>query len=321
MTESARILVPLGIGALLMASCVWLDRSDGFKRSKNKTVRLLGNIGEYIARGVIICFLGPLFLATVCALGILVLSLSSWIIGLFSEHLAKSLEHALLPDWPFHLGLVIPTAAGALTILCGSRISRVWKRKRAIEEEIKIVSNIQVVEPLPPSRVERFFGVDGAIDRLYNRYFGWIEKIESDRLRRAVGWLIFCVIAFPLGRIAIWAQGIRLESYLAKIFLPLFFGYLYILLAIFVGGVVYYAWLAARSIIKWVAQNLPRGLVFRYRLWKLRHGLVKRRRLEWLTAVVATALIIVAVAGLKACQHAPDGEDESEQAEESPSAP
>ena len=55
----------------------------------------------------------------------------------------------------------------------------------------------------------------------------------------------------------------------------------------------------------------------RYRHWKLRYGFVKRRSLDWLTALVATALIIVAVAGLKACQRAPDGEGNAEQAEES----
>lgn len=85
---------------------------------------------------------------------------------------------------------------------------------------------------------------------------------------------------------------------------------MYLLLAIFVGGVVYYAWLAAKRIIEWVAQNLPRGLVFRYRQWKLRHGFVQRRSMDWLTALVAITLIIISVAGLKACDRdAPDGEE------------
>ena len=207
---------------------------------------------------------------------------------------------------------------GWLEIAVARRLWRGWQRRRdkalRIEKEIRPVSEIKIVEPPPPSRVERFFGSEGALERVYNRCFGWIEKIENDRLRSVVGFLIFCVIAFPVGRVAVWAQGIRLESYLAMIFLPLFFGYMYVLLAICVGGVVYYAWLAARGIIKWVGQNLPRELVFPYRQWKLRHGFVGRRSMDWLTTLVAITLVIIFVAGLKACHsHVPDGEDDTEE--------
>jgi hypothetical protein len=71
---------------------------------------------------------------------------------------------------------------------------------------------------------------------------------------------------------------------------------------------------ALKRIIEWVARNLPRRLVIQYHEWKLRHGFVKRTSRDWLTALVAIALIIIAVAGLKACSSSePNGDEDSEE--------
>jgi hypothetical protein len=306
MMQRQKILALLEAAAGV-AAIVLMAKSDDFKESKNKTLRLLGNAVQYVVYAVGICFLVPFVLAIVCAPGMLIIIFAV-------EPLFPQLVEALRAQ--VVVLCLVSFFLGAMVIWCGTMVSKAWERRRAIEDEIKTVLSIKIVEPPPPSRVERFFGSEGALERVYNRCFGWIEKIENDRLRTVVGSLIFCVIAFLVGRIAVWALGIRLESYLAMIFLPLFCGYMCVVSAIFVGGVVYYAWLAARGIIKWTGQNLPRGLVFRYRQWKLRHGFVKHRSLNWLTALVAIALIIVFVAALKACHGVPDGEEQAE--EESP---
>ena len=277
--------------AVLAAVLVNLRKKTAQKRNeenRHKGSRLLRKIGDFALRAVALCFAVAFSLVGALFVGVLAILA----VDLFNKRLAD-----VLFDSP-----IVIAAIGCLTILCGWLISRACKRKRAIEDEIKIVSSIKIVEPPPPSRVERFFGSEGALERVYNRCFGWIEKIENNRLRTVVGSLIFCVIAFLVGRIAVWALGIRLESYLAMIFLPLFCGYMFVMFATFVGGVVYYAWLAAGGIIKWTGQNLPRGLVFRYRQWKLRHGFVKQPQHELLTVLVAIALIIVFVAALKACR-------------------
>jgi hypothetical protein len=294
-----------------------MQKSDAFKLPKNKTVKLLGNIGQYVTAAIAICFLGPFFLAAVCALGVLVLALPVWIVSLFSAHLADSLSYVVSPDWPFHLGLVIPTVVGCVTIIYGSRISRAWKRKRDIEEEIKIVSDIQIAEPTPPSRVERFFGSDGPLERVYNRCFGWIENIENDRLRSVVGFVVFVGVALPVGRTAMWLQGVKLESQWEMILVAIFFGYVWILVAIAAGWTLYHAAWGVRFIPTWLAHNLPHGVISRYRSWQLRR--MARNRwpcdpLGWLLTLVAIALMTLAAVGAwQLLTHGRGKEDDTEE--------
>jgi hypothetical protein len=184
-----------------------------------------------------------------------------------------------------------------------------------IEEEIKSVSAIQIIEPPSPGPVERFGErSDKALERFYQRYFGWIDDV-ADQFRDTwskLPFIIKClcciVLGFVVGAITFWVNGVSFAQR----------PWLLILSAIVVGWVVIYcaviglallllsigipfavpifAWIAAKHIIEWVTRNLPRGLVIRYRQWKLRHGVIQRRSMDWLTALVAIALIVIFVA-------------------------
>lgn len=91
---------------------------------------------------------------------------------------------------------------GAAEIFYGRLIWRVWKRKRAIEHEIKIVSGIQIVEPPSPDAVERFYGRDGPIDKFLDRvgrYFSWTQDI-GDKWNRIMEVWSELPFIFPLRR-------------------------------------------------------------------------------------------------------------------------
>jgi hypothetical protein len=132
--------------------------------------------------------------------------------------------------------------------------------------------------------VQRFFDTGGTLDGLYNRCFGWIEKIENDRLRSVVGFVVFLGVAIPVGGTAMWLRGVKLESQWEMILTALFWGYGFIIIAIAALFTVDYAWRGLRPASAWLGRNLPRGLVFRYRSWQLRR--IGKRRLRRASAAL-----------------------------------
>jgi hypothetical protein len=331
MTQSGEILVPLGIAALMAALVFWMNKTDDLKLSQNKIVKLLGKIGDYVSVAIAACFYVPFLLGAVYALGALVSALPVWLVSLFSERLADSLSRMVYPDWPLHLGLLIPAAVGCLTIMCGLRISRAWNRKRAIEKDIMLLSEIQIVEPPPPSRVERFYEKDGALDRFFERYFWWIEDIgdkwsrlgelfaELPIIVRLLVWFVLVLIVFTLGASVMWIKGEPFQARwwmipaavvvgFAMIYIGFWIVWLASLAIMLPLAAPYYAWRAVKSIRQWLAENLPHRVVLWDRQWQLRrlgqHQLqgyetkaATRSPLEWLLTLVAVALLALAVAG------------------------
>ena len=294
-------------------------------------MKLLRKIGEYVAMAIGFPIIVVCFLASVGLLGLLILSVPVWIVSLFSKHLADSLDHLMVPDWPLHLGFAIPVAAGCLAFLCWSRISYLWERKRVIEQEIKTVSDIQIIEPSPPGPVEHFAKrVNDAFERFCQRYFGWTETVGDkfeeiwEMLPYVVKVLCVITLGFVVGAITLWVRGTSFHRPWLTIPGAVVVGWIVIYFAImglallFVAisipfAVPVIAWISAKQIIEWVARNLPRGPVIRYHQWRLRHGFVKGRSLDWLTALVAISLIVIALGGLKACSNfAPSGDEDSE---------
>ena len=164
----------------------------------------------------------------------------------------------LLPDWP------LATATGVLVILCYRLVSRAWRRKRAIEEEIKPILDIQIGEPSPPGRVERFFSKDGPPDRLFNRCFGWIENIESDGTRFVVGFFVWTVVALPVGGIAMWLQRAQIRTLTLWEAIPVafLFGSVWIFIALCALVTIEHV---SRRLVRmrtWLARNLPRAWSF-----------------------------------------------------------
>jgi hypothetical protein len=331
---TGKILPLLAIAACVTA-LVLIAKTDDFKESKSRALRVFGKFGEYLLFAIAAGLFVPILFASVCVLGLLVSALPVWIVSLFSQHFADSLHHVLVPDWPSHLGLVIPAAIGSLSILCGSQISHALERKRVIEDEIKSVSGIQIIDPAPPGPVESLAARSSdAIDRLYKRCFWWIddigekfERLSTTRseLPTVVRGLSYIVLGFMVGAITFWVSDVSFDRPWLKIPEAVGLGWIVIYVAIMSLGLVavavvipfavpVFAWQSAKHIVQWVARNLPRGLVIRYQQWKLRHGFVKRRSLDWLTALVAIALIIIAVAGLKACSTSgPSSDEDSEE--------
>jgi hypothetical protein len=63
------------------------------------------------------------------------------------------------------LRLIAAAPISALEIFAGCLLWRACKKKRALEEEIKTLSDMQILEPPPPDPVERFYGHDGPVER------------------------------------------------------------------------------------------------------------------------------------------------------------
>jgi hypothetical protein len=129
-------------------------------------------------------------------------------IGLFSERLADMTLDSR----------VATAAVGGFVILCGRLVSRAWKRKRAIEDEIRPVLDIQIGEPPLPGRVERFYEKDGPLDRFFERYFGWVQGTWNritdiwDELPFIVKSLGVIVAGFAVGAVALWLGGVPFEA-------------------------------------------------------------------------------------------------------------
>jgi hypothetical protein len=298
-------------------------------------MRLSAKVEERLMFVVGVC-LGLPFFAT-CALigGLLVLSVTLWLVSLFSADLALRLDALAFPEWPMHFGLVIPAVLGGATIVCGSRISHVLERRRAIADEIKPLSEIQIIEPPGPSRVERLAErSDKALERLYQRYFGWMDN-AADQFRDAwnelpaiIKCLCCIVFGFLIGATTFWLTGVPfgkrpwllIPSAVFAGWVAIYFAFIGLGLALVAIAIPLaipiFAWIAAKHIIEWAERSLPRGLMIRYRQWAPRHGFAERPRMDWLTALVAIALIAISVAGLKACEHHQSrSENETEEAE------
>lgn len=241
-------------------------------------MKLLRKIGDLALRALILCAVVTFWLVggwLVGTVGRALIIFPFFLIG--ADALGRRLA-GLLPD-----SQLLSTAIGMLAILCYRVISHAWKRKRVIEEEIKIVSRIQIREPPPPARLQRFFSKGGPPDRLFNRCFGWIENIENEGVRFVVGFMVWAVLALALGGVVMWlerARGLlRNDITLWEI---IFFAFLYGSVLIFIALVA----LAGMEDVTrklpqmcgWLAKNLARGVVFRYRQWQLRRMARRQHR-------------------------------------------
>ncbi len=242
-------------------------------------MKLLSKIGDFALRALALCMLVAFWLVGGWLVGRAVPTLiigSFYFVGL--DTLGDRLV-ALLPDSRVALETV-STATGVLVILCYRLVSRAWERKQAIEEEIKLVTEIQIVEPLPPGPVERFFAKDGPADRLFDKCFGSIENLENDRARYAVGFIAWTAVALPLGGVAMWLQRAQFRPLTPWEAIPLAFLYgsvLNFLILLALAGV---GWAArnVRAMRTWMEGKLPRKVILPYRSWQLRHMARNRRQ-------------------------------------------
>ncbi len=190
---------------------------------------------------------------------------------------------------------------GWLEIMAANRIWRGWQRKRdkaqAIEEEIRTVSEIKIIEPSPPDAVERFYGSEGPIEKFFGRYFSWTESARDKlgELLEALPLSVKCVgiltVGFVVGSVTLWIRGLSFQEGHWGLMIPfaILVGFVSIycaMLLVWAGALVillplaipYYTWRIAKSVNSWLAQNLPRGLVWRYRSWQLRRTGRRLRR-------------------------------------------
>jgi hypothetical protein len=103
--------------------------------SADAMMKLLSKLGEYVAMAIGFPVLVACVLAFLCLSGILFLALVAC--------LTKAIFGAWLDNMPVPpIGYIIYAATGGLVWLCGTVVWHAWERRRAVEEEIKIVSDI-----------------------------------------------------------------------------------------------------------------------------------------------------------------------------------
>jgi hypothetical protein len=245
------------------------------------------NIDDFAVRALAWCMLAAFSLLAALFVGVLTIVCT---VDLFSHRLADMLLDSR----------VATAAVGGLAILCGYRISRAWKRKRASEkkrkDEIWPVLDIQIVEPPPPGRVERFFD---RVNEWIERKFEWIDlfgdmREKWDELPSVVRLLAYALIGFVIGAASFWLFGVpsefeRVVESPAAIPFTMLAGWavicvlvqgfaLLLLLILLPLASPFFVWRALTSISAWLARNLPRSVILRYRWWQLRH--MGRRRLR-----------------------------------------
>jgi hypothetical protein len=161
---------------------------------------------------------------------------------------------------------------GWLEIGVAMRIWRGWQRKRdkaqAIEEEIRTVSEIKITEPQPWRIEQRFKALSEWLDR----------RAPFDPDERPFLFWIACLLMFCLlGVIFFWVSGVPLNN-LGDFIGAIMIGYILTWCLLLILSLPYITWISLRWLRTWLAQNLPRGLVSRYRSWQLRRAGRRLRR-------------------------------------------
>jgi len=192
-----------------------------------------------------------------------------------------------IPDW------AISVAIGWAIMLCGRAGVRSYQRKLAIQDEIKPLSDIEIIGT-QSSQTRRFAG-NSPLSRFCQQsilriteYVGNKWNQIADRWRElhfSVKCLVVIAAGFLVGASILCWAGIAGEL-----------GWALIPWAIGIGLLVIYTFLLGGATILWsitqtlvlsfivlsalksVCRNLPHGLVWRYRSWQLRR--VARKQLR-----------------------------------------
>lgn len=242
-------------------------------------MRLLRKVGKFLDTAIAFCLLAAFSFMAACASGFIIVA----IVNLFSHTLADMLRHSTV-------GLVV---TGYLVILCGWLVWRARKRKLAIEEEIKNVSEIEIIKP-QPGPVRKF--VDRFVERLNHwsarfspkwaaQLVGIVDKWKELPLAvRSVG---YALASFLVGATVFWCQGTPLGSVddrlIAAIVVTIIYGWVLIFVSVAAVTWLLFALFLPIALLEivseglwrartWLVRNLPRGLVWRYRSWQLRRA-------------------------------------------------
>jgi hypothetical protein len=164
------------------------------------------------------------------------------------------------------LSVIAWAIIGWLEIGVARRIWRGWKRKRdktqAIEEEIRTVSEIKIIEP-QPWRIEQWLKVLSE----------WLDSRTRNLPdeRPFLFWIAYLLVICLLGVTFVWVLGEPLNN-LGAFIGAIIFGYILSFGLLLIFSLPYITWISLRWLRTWLAQNLPRGLVWRYRSWQLRRA-------------------------------------------------
>jgi hypothetical protein len=230
-------------------------------------------------------------------------------VGLFSDRLADALFDSR----------VATVVIGYLVILSGWLISRARKRKSAIEDEIKIVSSIQIVEPPPPSRVERLY------DRLNAGLDAWTtpfsEKLDrlGEKWKSLIGWVLACLVFWGAGvaYLRLWYRYDVLREGVFGWLGAIVVGWGVVMVVVLLFIAPYYAARGLQLTFAWLANNLPGRVLIPYRSWRLRRIGRRMRRTtqaqEQFGAAVANRAYAYACARSEAIREPPPLPEQQDQ--------